>query len=40
MCKRWKVNGVRTERSDGEAWGDHKRREAVRKESEGLEASS
>lgn len=26
MCKRWKVNGVRTERADGEKFGDHRRR--------------
>ncbi len=32
MCKPWKVNGVRNERADGEGWGDHKRREALRED--------
>lgn len=27
LCKPWKMNGVRTESSDGERWTDHKRRE-------------
>ncbi len=26
LCKPWKVNGVRTERADGEKFGDHRRR--------------
>lgn len=26
MCKPWKVNGVRTERPDGERFSDHRRR--------------
>lgn len=25
-CKRWKVNGVRNERKDGERFSDHRRR--------------
>lgn len=28
LCKRWKVNGVRTESRDGEKFSDHKRRHA------------
>ncbi|HED13109.1 MAG TPA: hypothetical protein ENI62_05555 [Gammaproteobacteria bacterium] len=26
LCKPWKVNGVRTERADGEKFSDHRRR--------------
>ena len=26
MCKRWKVNGVRTEAYEGEKFSDHRRR--------------
>ena len=26
MCKTWKVNGYRTERTDGEKFSDHRRR--------------
>lgn len=26
LCKPWKVNGFRTERSDGERFSDHRRR--------------
>ena len=26
LCKPWKVNGFRTERIDGETFGDHRRR--------------
>ena len=26
MCKPWKVNGHRTERVDGESFGNHRRR--------------
>lgn len=26
LCKSWKVNGVRTERIDGERFSDHRRR--------------
>jgi len=29
LCKSWKVNGVRTERLDGERYSDHKRRAAT-----------
>lgn len=32
MCKPWKVNGIRTERPDGERWSDHKRREGLRED--------
>ena len=32
MCKCWKVNGVRTEREDGEKFSDHRRRNAADKE--------
>lgn len=28
MCKPWKASGVRTERIDGEKFGDHKHRTA------------
>ena len=28
-CKSWKVNGVRTERLDGERYSDHVRRSAL-----------
>ena len=28
MCKRWKVNGVRTEAYEGEKFSDHRRRTA------------
>lgn len=30
LCKPWKVNGVRTECTEGEKWSDHKRRECAR----------
>ena len=26
LCKPWKINGVRTERLDGEKFSDHRRR--------------
>lgn len=29
MCKPWKVNGVRTERPEGEKFGDHRKRVAA-----------
>ena len=29
LCKSWKVNGVRTERLDGERYSDHVRRSAL-----------
>ena len=29
LCKRWKVNGVRTEGKDGERFSDHRRRKAA-----------
>lgn len=29
LCKPWKVNGVRTERPDGEKFSDHRRRQAA-----------
>lgn len=29
MCKPWKVNGFRTERRDGEKFGDYRRRAAA-----------
>lgn len=29
MCKRWKVNGFRNERPEGETFGDHRRRAAA-----------
>lgn len=29
MCKRWKVNGVRTEAHEGEKFSDHRRRTAA-----------
>ena len=29
MCKPWKVNGFRTERTDGERFSDHRRRVAA-----------
>jgi hypothetical protein len=29
LCKPWKVNGVRTECSDGEKFSDHRRRVAA-----------
>lgn len=32
MCKPWKVNGVRTERPEGERFADHRRRDTARKE--------
>lgn len=32
MCKRWKVNGFSNERMDGEAFSDHRRRDAARRE--------
>ncbi len=32
MCKNWKVNGFRTERSDGEKFSDHRRRDAAEQE--------
>ncbi len=32
MCKNWKVNGFRTERSDGEKFSDHRRRNAAEQE--------
>jgi hypothetical protein len=30
LCKPWKRNGYPTERSEGEKFGDHKRREAAK----------
>lgn len=35
QCKFWKTNGYRTERSEGERFSDHKRREFARREAEG-----
>lgn len=32
LCKPWKVNGVRTERANGECWSDHRRREGLRRD--------
>ena len=32
LCKPWKVNGVRTERPDGEKFGDHRRRAGAAQE--------
>ena len=29
LCKPWKVNGVSTERIDGEKFSDHRRRDAA-----------
>ncbi|MEL6336600.1 MAG: hypothetical protein AAFQ88_08130 [Pseudomonadota bacterium] len=29
LCKPWKVNGFRTERAEGEGFGDHRRRQAA-----------
>lgn len=34
LCKPWKVNGMRTEGTEGEAWSDHKRRAAAAPEEE------
>lgn len=34
LCKPWKANGYRTERADGERFGDHRRRDAARHELE------
>ena len=32
LCKPWKVNGFRTERRNGEKFGDHRRRAATEQE--------
>ncbi len=32
LCKPWKLNGVRTERVDGEKFADHRRRDAAVRE--------
>jgi hypothetical protein len=32
LCKPWKVNGYRTERSEGEKFSDHRRRMAAAQE--------
>src|ERR1700726_2933569 len=32
LCKPWKVNGFRTERSDGERFSDHRRRAGAARE--------
>lgn len=29
LCKPWKINGIRTERADGERFSDHRRRTAA-----------
>jgi hypothetical protein len=38
LCKPWKVNGMRTERADGERWSDHRRRVAATQEAERRDA--
>lgn len=34
LCKPWKMNGVRTESQEGEAFSDHRRRESAETEAE------
>lgn len=37
LCKPWKVNGIRTERVDGEKWSDHRRRELLGRDIDAFE---
>jgi hypothetical protein len=32
LCKPWKVNGVRTEQTDGKSFANHRRRDAARQQ--------
>lgn len=36
MCEFWKINDYRTERREGETYGDHRRRAVARESAAGL----